>query len=392
MTVGSSTRRALALATALAVGAVVSAVPASAQPLRAPRGTVVKWSPLARRLWIPKTTGKAFVLTYVTKNAFGRKAYSTGTVFVPRGRAPEGGWPVISWAHGTSGLHDSCAPSRTGPALPERDWKYLATWMRQGYAIVASDYAGLGTPGLHAYLDGRTTAYNVVDMVLAARNFAGRHLPAHRRLSRKWVTIGQSQGAGASIYTARHATAFGGPRLDYRGAVGTGTPAYIEKYLQLLAPGVPPVALPAGLTAYLTYIFAGLGYAHPELGIDAILTPAGRRYLSLAERQCVFDFEKTLKGVNAGDYFTRPPSALPGFTRTVRSYMAMPESGFDRPFFMAHGRKDADVPIPPTLLYAEALKSNRQPLTFRTYATDHSGTLSASLKDTLPFVARLFRD
>ena len=77
-----------------------------------------------------------------------RAALSTGTLFLPKGRAPRGGWPVISWAHGTSGLGDRCAPSVVGPALPQRDRPYLANWMRQGYAIVASDYAGLGTPGL----------------------------------------------------------------------------------------------------------------------------------------------------------------------------------------------------------------------------------------------------
>ncbi|WP_106397419.1 alpha/beta hydrolase family protein [Actinocorallia populi] len=351
----------------------------------------MSWSPLARSLWIPETTSRAFVLTYVTVDAFGKRARSTGTVFVPRGRAPKGGWPVISWAHGTSGLHDSCAPSRTGPALPERDWKYLASWMRQGYAVVASDYAGLGTRGLPAYLDGKTTAYNVVDMVLAAREFSGRHFPRSARLARKWVTIGQSQGAGAAVYTARHATEFGGSRLDYRGAVGTGTPAYIENYLLPLGPKVPPIALPPGLTAYLTYIFTSLRHVHPELGIDEILTPTGREYLSLAEKECVFTFEKHLKNVNVGDYFTSPPSALPGFRKTVRAYMGMPESGFDKPFFMAHGLKDTDVPIPATLAYVGVLRSNRQPLTFKTYATDHSGTLSASLKHTVPFVKRLFR-
>ncbi|MEO3786086.1 lipase [Actinocorallia sp. B10E7] len=393
MRVRSSKSRVLTLAvlSALVAGALSPVRPASAEEPRNPRGTVVSWAPLDRSLWIPETTGKAFVLTYVTMNAFGRKAHSTGTVFVPRGRAPEGGWPVVSWAHGTSGLDDSCAPSRTGPALPERDWKYLAAWMRQGYAIVASDYAGLGTPGLHAYLDGKTTAYNVVDMVLAGRNFARRHLPRSERLARRWVTIGQSQGAGASIYTARYATEFGGGVLDYRGAVGTGTPAYIEKYLLPIAPKVPPVPLPAGLTAYLTYIFTSLRYAHPELGIDGILTPTGREYLDLAETACVFGFEEQLEGVNVGDYFTRPLAALPNFEQTVRAYMAMPESGFDKPFFMAHGLEDTDVPIPATLVYAGVLKANRQPLTFKTYSTDHSGTLSTSLKDTVPFVKKLFQ-
>ncbi len=378
----------------LVVLALLAALLPQAGPASAgePRGSVVSWSPLTRSLWIPGTTGRAYVLTYVTKDAFGRKARSTGTVFIPRGKAPKGGWPVVSWAHGTSGLHDSCAPSRVGPSLPERDWKYLASWMRQGYAVVASDYAGLGTPGLPAYLDGRSTAYNVVDMVLAAREFAGRRLPPTARLARKWVTIGQSQGGGAAIYTARYATEFGGSRLDYRGAVGTGTPAYIENYLLPLAPKVPPIALPPGLTAYLSYIFASLRHVHPELGIDGILTPTGRKYLALAEKECVGTFGKHLKNVSVGDYFTRPPSALPGFRTAVRAYMGMPESGFDQPFFMAHGRKDTDVPIPATLAYATVLKSNRQPLTFRTYPTDHSGTLAASLKHTIPFVKSLFRN
>lgn len=388
MTARLSKRRTLVVL-ALLAALLPQAGPASAAGPR--RGTVVSWSPLARSLWIPGTTGRAFALTYVTMNASGHKARSTGTVFIPRGRAPKGGWPVISWAHGTSGLHDSCAPSRVGPALPERDWKYLASWMRRGYAVVASDYAGLGTPGLPAYLNGRSTAYNVVDMVLAAREFAGRHLPPTARLARKWVTIGQSQGAGAAVYTARYATEYGGSRLDYRGAVGTGTPAYIENYLKPLAPKVPPMALPPGLTAYLTYIFASLRDVHPELGLDGILTPTGRKYLSMAERECVFTFEKHLKNVSVGDYFTRRPSALPGFDTTVRAYMGMPESGFDRPFFMAHGRKDTDVPIPATLAYAGVLKSHREPLTFKTYPADHSGTLTVSLKDTAPFVKRLFR-
>ena len=163
----------------------------------------------------------------MTTNARGKRALSTGTLFLPKGRAPRGGWPVLSWAHGTSGLGDRCAPSVVGPALPRRDRPYLANWMREGYAIVASDYAGLGTPGLTAYLNGRSEAHNIVDIVKAGRAYA-RRLSPRSRLARKWVVVGQSQGAGAAIYTARYATRFGGRALDYRGAVGTGTPAYIE--------------------------------------------------------------------------------------------------------------------------------------------------------------------
>jgi hypothetical protein len=262
--------------------------------------------------------------------------------------------------------------------------------MQQGYAIVASDYVGLGTPGLHAYLNGFSEAHSIVDMVKAGRAFVSDRLPADEQFSNEWVVVGQSQGGGAAIYTARYASHYGGRRLDYRGGVGTGVPAYVERIISTLGPKVPPVALPPALTEYLAYIFAGLRYVHPELGIDGILTDSGRKYLNLAETECGLDFEKQLKGVNPGDWFTKPVASLPNFEATARDYMGMPEQGFDRPFFIGSGLIDTDVPYALTVSYATALMANHQPLTFKTYPYDHSGTLVASQKDTIPFVRGLF--
>ncbi|HEX3277049.1 MAG TPA: lipase family protein [Thermoleophilaceae bacterium] len=362
----------------LACAGLVAAAPAVA----APPGKVVSAKPLRHRLWIPGTTSRAFKLTYVTTNARGKRALSSGMVFVPKGKAPRGGWPVISWAHGTSGLGDKCAPSRVGPALPHRDRPYLANWMREGYAIVASDYVGLGTPGLPAYLNGRSEAHNIVDIVKAGRSYLGN-------LSRRWVVIGQSQGAGASIYTARYATQFGGRGLDYLGAVGTGTPAGIEAVINAEGPGF--LELSAATNAYFSYIYAGLRASHPELGLNGILTPLGRTWLKRAETECVNGFEKDIEGVQVSDFFTRSVSSLPHFVKTVTSYMAMPEKGFDKPFFMGHGTKDTDVPYALTFEYVKKLKANHQPLTFKKYNSDHSGTLLLSQKDTHPFVRKLFR-
>jgi hypothetical protein len=355
-------------------------IPATADA-RAP-GAVVSAKPLRHGLWIPGTTSRAYKLEYVTTDARGRRAPSTGMVFLPKGRAPRGGWPVISWAHGTSGLGDRCATSVVGPALPKRDRPYLANWMKEGYAIVASDYAGLGTPGLPAYLNGRSEAHNIVDIVKAGRAYTGK-------LARKWVVVGQSQGAGAAIYTARYATRYGGRGLDYRGAVGTGTPAYIENVVVGLWPGFPQLS--AGINAYMAYIFASLRRIYPELGVAGILTASGRKYLDLAEKECVNDFEPQLEGVDAGRFFTGPVADLPRFRQALTRYMKMPESGFDRPFFMGHGSKDQDVPYALTKLYVEKLKANHEPLTFKLYDSDHSGTLLRSQRDTHPFVRKLFR-
>lgn len=368
----------------LALALVVPAAPAAAAEV----GSVTAAAPLAHELWIPDVTAKAFRLTYVTSDAKGRPALSTGELFLPKGTAPGGGWPVISWAHGTSGLGDTCAPSVMGPAEPERDFGYLQRWMRQGYAVVATDYAGLGTAGLPAYLHGRSEAHNVVDAVKAGRRYAHDRLGAGEQLSDRWVTIGQSQGGGAAIYTARYATQYGGSGLDYLGAVGTGTPANVEDLVGLLGPGVPTIS--AGLTAYLTYIVASMRDVHPELGIDGVLTAEGRKFLTLAETRCIFAFEKDLQGVQIGDFFTAPLATLPNWDATIRDYMAMPESGFDKPFFMGHGLADVDVPFAITAPYVAKLEANRQPLTFKAYPTDHSGALLQSQADTTPFVRALF--
>jgi hypothetical protein len=353
-------------------------------------GAVMRSAPLRKALWIPGSTSRAWKLTYVTTDSHGDIALSTGTVFIPHGRPPRGGWPVISWAHGLSGLGDDCAPSRVGPVLKHRDWSYLRTWMEQGYAIVASDYVGLGTPGLMPYLDGRATAHSVVDMVKAGRAFTSGLAP-RLRLARRWVTIGQSQGGGASIYTARYASEYGGPGLSFRGAVGTGTPAYIEDYVMLLGPETPPVTITPSLAAYLTYIIASLRDVHPELGINGILTEKGKKYVAMSETMCDEEFAEAMDGVAVGEFFTAPMASLPDIYPTLKDYMGMPEEGFDTPFFIAHGIADIDVPYAQTARYAEVLTANGEPVTFKSYPSDHSGTMQESLADTIPFVRAQMR-
>ena len=204
--------------------------------------------------------------------------------------------------------------------------------------------------------------------------------------------VGQSQGEGAAVFTARYATEFGGPDLDYRGAVGTGVPAYIEDVIQLLGPGVPPVALSSHLTAYVLYILSGLRTTYPDLNIDGLLTDTGRTWLARAQTACIGPFGDELAAAkpSIGSMFARPMSSIPDVHGLLAHYMGLPESGYDRPLFLGQGLQDTDVVTPETLRYAAVLQANRQPLTFRTYPTDHDGTVNASLVDSVPFVSALF--
>jgi alkylhydroperoxidase/carboxymuconolactone decarboxylase family protein YurZ len=127
---------------------------------------------------------------------------------------------------GTVGIADICAPS--WQARSYRDVRYLNEWLSQGFAVVATDYQGLGTPGPHPYLKVRPEAYSVLDSVRAVL----RDVPG---LANKIVIIGQSQGGGAAFATAAFAPDYA-PELDIRGSVATGIPYLAPKAIASARP------------------------------------------------------------------------------------------------------------------------------------------------------------
>ena len=121
------------------------------------------------------SAGRNEVITYASQDGNGDPVVVSGTVAIPRTPAPEGGYPVISWAHGTTGVADACAPSADFAGGPAHSYlsgvnASLDDWVAKGYAVVSTDYQGLGTPGIHPYINGDTEANAVVDIVRAARD------------------------------------------------------------------------------------------------------------------------------------------------------------------------------------------------------------------------------
>ena len=127
-------------------------------------------------------------ILYVSRALNGRAVAASAVVLIPAGSPPQEGWPVIAWAHGTSGVARQCAPSLM------KDLEYgeegLMPMVRAGFAVVATDYAGLGTPGPHAYDDKIPQANDVVYSIPAAH-------AAVPSLGSRWVVIGHSQGGVA---------------------------------------------------------------------------------------------------------------------------------------------------------------------------------------------------
>ncbi|HEY7916008.1 MAG TPA: lipase family protein, partial [Acidimicrobiales bacterium] len=137
----------------------------------------------------------------------------TGMVVVPDGTAPAGGWPVITWGHGTNGMADICAPSLAGSSqIPAANQLVAA-----GYAVTASDYQGEGTPGLMPYIVGASAAEDTVQIVAAA------HALPSVSLSPNYVVWGHSEGgqtAMFSIYDHKYAKT-----LNLRGVVAGAPPS-----------------------------------------------------------------------------------------------------------------------------------------------------------------------
>lgn len=347
-----------------------------------PEGDLISFVPLDDTLSV-SGAGTAFRVLYSAPNQHGAAAVSTAAVFLPHGEPPPDGWPVIAWAHGTVGLGDDCTPS--AHPRSERDDAYLSHWLDEGYAVVGTDYVGLGTPGLMSYLNANAQAHSVIDSVRAIHQM---QLP----LSPKWAIVGQSQGGGAAINSAWWASKLtAGTGLDYRGVVATGTPANIERVVIQAGPDLAADRqLPPAAISYATYIIAGLREARPDIPLDSVLTPRGRELVDTAETVCKRDMDHRVGNTTVGQLFAAPVSSLPGVDAALSAYMATPTSGYDRPIFLGQGLQDTDVPAVSTLTLHQQLVDNNQNVELYTYPeADHSGTVLASIPDSTRFLRQV---
>lgn len=210
-----------------------SAVSTAAQPSRsaapAPAndapGTVVEVKPYADIDPSIRDLGAdALRVRYRSTSSDGQHTIITGALFIPPGTPPSGGWPVLSHAHGTTGVTDDCGPS-SSPNLYGMA-AVVVNYLKAGYAVAFTDYQGLGGGGRHVYLDNKTEGYNVIDAVRALRN------AKPGVISNRWVAVGNSQGGGASWSAAEQAPVYA-PELLLVGAVNAVPAANISGYAQM---------------------------------------------------------------------------------------------------------------------------------------------------------------
>lgn len=360
-----------------AVKATPPADARAASLLHGKPGKLIKKEPLAPSLWLPGT-GRAYRLLYTSTGFDGRRTLVSGAMFVPPGKAPKHGWPVLSWAHGTLGVADACANSTAGRS--QRDIDYLTSWLAAGYAIVATDYEGLGTPGDHPYIHGRSEAYGVMDVVRAARRADGS-------LSRTWITSGQSQGAQAVLFAGaiQHRYA---PELDYRGTIATAPPTQWRTTV-LAARAFDPVT-PANPLGVL--IISGLQTANPGRFLPGhYLTPYGQEVLQRARAvACAPAIAQELAGKLTSEVYDVDAAEQESLIRLLERDADIPVKRHREPIFVAQGTADQVVYPPATQTTADQLRAVGNDITFKFYpGADHSGAMGAAKPELLAWAAAL---
>jgi len=204
-------------------------------------------------------------ILYHSRSATGEDVASSGVVLLPYDKKPPaGGWPVIAWAHRTAGVARICAPSLTrnlghGP--------FLAMYVNLGYAVVATDYVGLGTSFRNAFLDGPSNATDVINAIGAAR-------AAVPQLGARWVVLGEDSGGLVAVAAAERENEIGDP--NFLGSIAISDLTAVREIYHHDAPS-------AVMLATLAY---GVKTVYRQFQVTDMLTQKALGLYNRAEQAC----------------------------------------------------------------------------------------------------------
>ena len=264
-----------------------------------------------------------------TSGVDGSSQRVSGTVFAPEGTPPEGGWPIIAYGHGTTGVLEDCGPS-TDPELLGSS-QIVAALVRSGHVVAVSDYQGLGLDGTyHPYLDARTVGNNLIDSVRAARKLVPN-------TSTRWASFGGSQG-GQAAWAANELASSYGEGLDMVGSVSLVPAADITGLATAAADGT----LTEDQKPLLQWVLVGLAKSHPDLDLDDYRRGVVKeRWDELSACGGVLAADRTALAAQISDDDLRP--ATPQATAVLEGYlreMSLPTGPAAAPMLIVYGGKD----------------------------------------------------
>jgi hypothetical protein len=290
-------------------------------------GDIIWYRPSAS----PVAGSSAWQVLYLSTTARGAPTAVSGTVIVPAA-AYTGIRPVVAYAAGTQGWGPQCAPSKEIAAGNFDEEFAVNNLLAKGWAVVVTDYPGLGTPGPEDYNVGIPEGYAVLDSLRAATRLPAAGLSASAPMG----VEGYSQGGGAGGWAAQEHASYA-PDLNLKGVAIGGTPAN----LQAVAANINGTAF----FAFLAGTASGFNAAYPSLDLNASLTSAGQAALAQLNTMCQLQALAAYAGKSIQDYTVGGvnPVSSPAW-QAVLNANNLGGSKPDVPVLETHGLLDEVIP------------------------------------------------
>ncbi|HXQ18963.1 MAG TPA: lipase family protein [Acidimicrobiales bacterium] len=384
--------RAVALILALLAGTVSLASPASAA-VPAPKGlpgfysvpstipskpgSVIKY----QKITDTSVTGTTYRVMYTSLSVTNKPVAVTGLIFVPQTQPPAGGFPVVSWGHGTNGMADLCAPSlHPTYALPAINGVLAVDkLLADGWVVTASDYQGEGTPGILPYLVGVSAARNTIDIVRAARHIGAVHA------SSDYVVWGHSEGGQTAMFSLHIGPSYA-PDLHLKGVVAGAPPSQFAVIYQFLT-----------TSPYRFYLFmAGIAwnaaYGSARAPLSEILTPTAIKLAPVVNKGCFNYLETTIDKYSLVQIVKANPFDEPGWKEILASNDPENFTSINSvPLLIAQGGNDEQIPVVSTQLLATHLCSLGQDLERWIYpGQSHAGVITPYFGDMVQWIRDRF--
>jgi acetyl esterase/lipase len=276
----------------------------------------------------------------------------SGTIFFSAGKAPKEGRNIVAWAHYTTGVVDRCAPT----LLPDIAGNVagLDDMLARGYVVVATDYEGLGIPGVHPYLVGTSEARAILDSVRAARELSAIHA------TDRFAVWGHSQGGHAALFTGALAAEYA-PELKLVGVAAAAPATYLVDLFKADEGSIVGNSLTAMALLSWSRVY--------RLPLDSVLATAANKQFELVASSCIQSLAQLFNVAQLAKPLQRvflkaDPSTLPEW-RDVMERNTPGKLPAGLPVFISQGTGDVTVRPAITLRYVKFLCSTDSPVEFK---------------------------
>ncbi|MGH3705476.1 MAG: alpha/beta fold hydrolase, partial [Agromyces sp.] len=321
-------------------------------------GRLLRSEPFTRTIPAGAT---AWRILYTTTLDEGRPAVASALVVVPESGAHH---PVIAWSHGTTGYGTGCAPSLLDEPFVAGAMPDLDEALASGWAVVATDYPGLGTEGSQPYLIGQGEGRSVLDAVRAAQQLT------EADVADETVIWGHSQGGHAALWAGGLAAEYA-PELDIAGVAAMAPASNLPALLDgLSGSAVGSVFGSFALAAYVA--------EYPDVHANDYVRPGARIMMQSMQQRCLTD-PSSIVSIATAVFSDQPVwSTSPGDGPLgARAEQNVPVLPIDAPLLVAQGETDPLVLPSAQAEYVDARCAAGQRLDYRTYpGRDHMGVVT----------------